>query len=67
MKTKFEDKVLRALVNGTITSVVETPDDEDHFYGLKIKTKTGKTVTAWIQCDPEGNGPGFLNIQEDEG
>ena len=66
MKSEFESRALNALVGGKITGVVETPDNEDHFYGLEIKIGAGKTVTAWIQCDPEGNGPGFLSVQEDE-
>lgn len=24
-----------------------------------------KRIIAWIQCDPEGNGPGFLNIDDE--
>jgi hypothetical protein len=29
------------------------------FYGLEF---TDGSI-AWIDCDPEGNGPGFLKIQ----
>ena len=35
-------------------------------YGLTFKSgvKDRKPLVAWIQQDEEGNGPGFLNIQE---
>ena len=33
-------------------------------YGLLLRNlKTMEKRTAWIMADPEGNGPGFLDIQ----
>lgn len=39
----------------TIVNIVK----DGEFYGLVMDDGT----CAWIQQDPEGNGPGFLDIQ----
>ena len=31
-------------------------------YGLVLLSKIGSIRTAWIMADPEGNGPGHLDI-----
>lgn len=66
-KSDYEDKELSKLVGCEVTHLVETPEGEDeHFYGLRFfNPKTKKVYIAWIQCDPEGNGPGFLNIDDE--
>ena len=43
-------------------------DEFDRCYGLilddgKVPNMSNKCLVAWIQCDPEGNGPGFLAIE----
>ena len=56
----------KILVGKTVRAVcVSKPDLSDEFgsreneYGLLFTDGTA----AWIMCDPEGNGPGFLDIQ----
>ena len=39
-------------------------DVEGGMYGLKFRDKKKKETIAWIQCDPEGNGPGFLQVDD---
>jgi hypothetical protein len=47
------------LVGKTVAKVVKNKTSgSDSFYGLMF---TDGTI-AWISCDPEGNGPGFLDI-----
>ena len=45
------------LVGKTVKSIVVTKDYD--FVGLDF----GNKLIAWIQCDPEGNGHGFLAIE----
>ncbi len=53
----------KKLVGKTITGIVKTPPtDIGVTYGLRY----GDAVTggiAWVLRDPEGNGPGFLEIE----
>jgi hypothetical protein len=51
-------KHLTKLVGKKVTGVVYDPAAD--IFALKL---TGRTY-AWILCDPEGNGPGHLDIQE---
>lgn len=44
----------------TITGLVKDDSDDKLIYGLKLSD--GKI--AWILQDPEGNGPGFLDITQ---
>ena len=54
----YNAKECEQFVGKKVTSVVV---DEDHeFMGLQFDN--GKI--AWVQCDPEGNGPGFLAIEK---
>lgn len=46
----------------TVVDVVQDGNKgNDQCWGLQMSN--GKI--AWIMCDPEGNGPGFLSIEED--
>jgi len=45
------------LVGKTVKAIVVTKDYD--FVGLDF----GNKLVAWIQCDPEGNGHGFLAIE----
>ena len=63
MKTKTEEREFwikhYGQLNGkTVKEVVHDGKDYDSFYGLRF---TDGTI-AWIGQDPEGNGPGFLEI-----
>lgn len=69
---KFNEDNLTTLVGGRITGVVRTEPEEadgDPMYGLQITQDLGQSaplkLVAWIQVDAEGNGPGFLYIEEE--
>ena len=52
----------RQLVGFTVESICHTED----FASFGIQFRQGKKrLTAWVDCDPEGNGPGHLNIEEE--
>ena len=50
------------LLNGVIEAVITTtPDDSMPGFGLQVRR--GKQLfNVWVDCDPEGNGPGHLNV-----
>lgn len=56
---------LSKLLGEVITGIVYDDDDTGagRLYGLRL---TGGTI-AWILCDPEGNGPGHLELESTEG
>jgi hypothetical protein len=57
------DRLIPELVGLTITAGVV--DDSGEYWGFTAKGKqNGKTVemTVFVMADPEGNGPGFLEI-----
>jgi hypothetical protein len=62
--TEVEAEVEQAkeLIGFTITGVCHTKDNES--FGLVVK-KGRVCKTVWVDCDPEGNGPGHLNIEND--
>ena len=49
------------LVGARITQIIETPEKD--FFGFTIKNH-GKEYNVWVLKDPEGNGEGFLEIDE---
>lgn len=58
---------LEQLVGGTVLGVAATsmdPLDRDRCSALIIE-KDGEKKTCWIMCDPEGNGPGWLDIEDE--
>ena len=53
------------------TGIVGIAVDDETFsepcYALRVKkSKNGPVKLVWIMCDPEGNGPGHLNIEDEE-
>ena len=55
------------LLGATIRNAVRTEDGESFGLELVIKAKgrgNYDVFTVWIDCDAEGNGPGWLNIEE---
>jgi hypothetical protein len=56
-----EIKQARQLVAFTVVGICHTEDFGS--FGLTLRRGL-KTLTAWVDCDPEGNGPGHLNIEE---
>jgi|TARA_R100001530_G_scaffold97457_1_gene67742 hypothetical protein len=61
-------KEFEKLKGYTVTgAVVSTPEeDTEQVSGLTLEKDGAPDVTAWVQSDPEGNGAGFLAIEEDE-
>ncbi len=55
----FEVRHYRRLLGKTVKRIVYNRSMGQTTYGLEF---TDGTV-AWIDCDPEGNGPGFLDIK----
>jgi hypothetical protein len=49
----------RILVGGSIEVVLTNPDSRS--FGLHV-VKNGQHYDVWVDRDPEGNGPGHLNI-----
>jgi hypothetical protein len=58
-KVPPEVRYYSALVGKTVKAVVESRSSGQVCFGLEF---TDGTI-AWIDCDAEGNGPGFLKIQ----
>jgi len=54
MKSEYAD-----LIGGKI---LEAGQDEDRTPYLHVRLGTGEEVTLFVLRDPEGNGPGFLEI-----
>jgi hypothetical protein len=62
-KTDWGFDHLRPLHKAICADIVKNPDSNgDEEYGLVFKCRDGKIRTAWIMCDPEGNGAGHLDI-----
>jgi hypothetical protein len=60
-QVEAEVEQARRLVGLTVTGVCHTADFES--FGLTLRRGL-KTLNVWVDCDPEGNGPGHLNIEE---
>ena len=58
-KTPPEVRYYSTLIGKTVKTVVMNRCLGQTTYGLEF---TDGTI-AWVDCDPEGNGPGFLDIQ----
>ncbi len=56
--------VTRVLQGGIITGAL-LADDEDS-WGLKVVLPDGTVKYCWVDCDAEGNGPGWLTIEDGE-
>lgn len=59
----FAAEQLKQLVGGKIVDTVVTEDNEN--YGFVVEVD-GKEKVCWVDMDPEGNGPGWIQIQEKE-
>ena len=57
-----EVRQAQRLIGASVVAVCNTADFSS--FGLKLRLGS-KTVVVWVDCDPEGNGPGHLNIEED--
>jgi len=58
------DEISKKLVGGRIENPFQDPEGE--FFGFHVRMP-GQTdeqrLQVWVQCDAEGNGPGWLNIE----
>ncbi len=63
---KFAADELKKLIGWQIVDTVMTPDNES--YGFIVqKDPHGEPIerkVCWVDCDPEGNGPGWISVQE---
>lgn len=58
MDSEYKENPYKNLVGKKIINVVVESRTYPELFGLKFDDGT----TAWILCDEEGNGPGFLDI-----
>jgi len=49
------------LIGFTVQSVCQTEDGES--FGLTLR-RGKQLLNVWVDCDPEGNGPGHLAVEE---
>lgn len=47
------------------TKIVNICTDADGYFGLVLEDDKGNQKTAFINCDAEGNAPGWLDIHDD--
>lgn len=55
----------RQLVGGTIVATLQddpTPGKAEGSFGFQVRTRQDQLLDVWVDCDPEGNGPGHLSI-----
>jgi hypothetical protein len=64
-KKDYMFEYLEQLLGHTVIRVVKAKDSEytEGSYGLVLECN-GKKKQAWIDQDPEGNGPGHLDIED---
>ncbi len=72
-KPQFKDdaaymanQIFTQLKGFTIGSPIVTPDDEEHerMFGFQVTRGDGMVRQVWVLRDPEGNGPGWLDIED---
>jgi hypothetical protein len=56
-----EIKQAKRLVGFTVEGVCHTEDGAS--FGLALR-RGKERLNVWVDCDPEGNGPGHLQIEE---
>ena len=54
------DMITEKLAGATITGGAEASPS----FGMCVTLKGGKKVSVWVDCDAEGNGPGWLSIED---
>jgi len=60
-ETEYSAEQTKKLIGGKITNVFTSKDLES--WGFAV-IKGAKIYRAWVDCDPEGNGPGHIAIEE---
>ena len=63
------DQIVKHLVGGKITGAIATFEDGaannhfEDFAGFVVK-KGNRTINVWVQSDAEGNGGGWLALED---
>ena len=63
------DQIIKHLVGGKITGAIATFEDGaannhfEDFAGFVVK-KGNRTINVWVQSDAEGNGGGWLGLED---
>ena len=66
----FAADQLKQLVGFKIVDTVITPDSDSYGFVVERADEIETHVlgpdrkVCWVDCDPEGNGPGWLQIEE---
>lgn len=60
--TYMTRQILEQLVGKTIVCPILDTDDE--FYGFQVVDTAGNRQNVWVSSDAEGNGAGWLSIEE---
>ena len=60
---KAEVEQANRLIGFTVEGVCHTKDFES--FGLTLR-RADERLTVWVGCDPEGNGPGHLAVEEEK-
>ncbi len=47
-----------------VIGYLEDPTPDYYGFGLLVKTKENEEIQLWISADPEGNGPGFIHMED---
>ena len=50
------------LVGATIVGAISSKYDDDESFGLLVK-RDNTEFPVWVDCDAEGNGPGWLSFE----
>lgn len=60
---RLQVAAINPLVGGAIERAVTGEGwDGQPGFGFDVRMPSGKLITVWVLSDPEGNGPGFLDI-----
>ncbi len=59
---KAEIKNAQPLIGAQILDLIQS---DTGYWGFRICTKHGKRISVWVDCDPEGNGPGHLHLEQE--
>lgn len=65
--TGTEQRHYQQIVGGCVTGIAwDVESFGEPVPVLMVKLPSGRTLQCAVLCDPEGNGPGFLDIAEAE-
>ena len=56
----YSQACMKKLIGKKITGAILDHDGE--MWGFRVENKNGDSLLVWVLCDPEGNGPGFLEV-----